>query len=448
MSDEDSLWELVERVKKDKVEYINLQFVDLPGMAKSVTIPVSRLDDALERGVWFDGSSVEGFARIAESDMYLKPDPSTYLVIPWQSSKKNVARLICDVHEPDGKEFEGSPRSILKRAVKEANDLGYIFNTGPELEFFLMKRDENGMVKPILHDSGGYFDLIMDHGFEVRKEMVLALENMGVTVETTHHEVAMGQHELDFKYDDALRTADKLITMKFALKFIAAQKGLHATFMPKPVYGINGSGMHVHESLFSIKQKKNAFYDKKDKYHLSDVAYHFIAGQLKYAREMCGVLAPLVNSYKRLVPGYEAPVYISWARINRSALIRVPKCFEDREESTRLEIRCSDSSSNPYLAFACLLKAGLEGIKHNLEPPEPVEENLFELDDAKLKELKIETLPATLGEAISEIEKSKLVRETFGEHAFKMYLKTLKEEWKEYCQHVSEWEIKRYLEKY
>jgi glutamine synthetase len=446
--DEDGAWELIERAKKDKIDYVNLQFVDLPGMVKSVTVPANRLEEILERGVWFDGSSVEGFARIAESDMYLKPDPSTYLVIPWQSNKKNVARLICDVHEPDGKEFDGGPRAILKRAVKEVNDLGYVFNTGPELEFFLMKRNEHESIRPTPHDSGGYFDLSMDQGFEVRKEMVLALEKMGVTVETTHHEVAMGQHEIDFKYDDALRTADKLITMKFALKSIATQMGLHATFMPKPVFGINGSGMHVHESFFSLKQKKNAFYDAGDKYHLSELAYHFIAGQLLHAREICGILAPLVNSYKRLVPGYEAPVYISWARINRSALIRIPKCFEGRESSTRIEIRCSDSSSNPYLAFACLLKAGLDGIKRKLEPPDPIEENLFEFDDTKLKKLHVDMLPGTLGEALSELQKSRLVKETLGEHAFNMYAATLKEEWINYCRYVSEWEIERYLQKY
>jgi len=446
--DDDGAWELIERAKKDKIDFINLQFVDLPGMVKSVTVPASRLDEILERGVWFDGSSVEGFARICESDMFLKPDPATYLVIPWQSNKKNVARIICDVYEPNGKEFEGSPRSILKRAIKEVEDMGYVFNTGPELEFFLMKRDEHGCIKPIVHDSGGYFDLNMDQGFEVRKEMVLALEKMGVTVETTHHEVAMGQHEIDFKYDTALATADKLVTMKFALKSIANMMGLHATFMPKPIQGINGSGMHVHESMFSIKQKKNMFYDAKDKYHLSDLAYQFVAGQLMHVREMCGVLAPLVNSYKRLVPGYEAPVYISWARINRSALIRVPKTFEGRESATRIEIRCPDSSSNPYLAFACLLRAGLDGVKRRLDPPEPIEENLYEFDGSTLKKMHVETLPGSLGEALHELRKSKLVKETFGEHAFDMYIATLNEEWTQYNMHVSEWEINRYLQRY
>lgn len=444
--------DFAKRIEEDKIDFVNLQFSDMMGMVKNVTIPVSKVLDAVENCVWFDGSSVEGFSRIFESDMMLKPDLNTYSVIPWlEREGRNVARLICDVLTPDGQPYEGDPRYILKKVLKEAEDLGYIYNTGPECEFFLFKK-ENGRIKTSAdrviepHDIGQYFDLVLDLGFEVRREMMLTLEKMGIEVETSHHEVAPGQHEIGFKYGDALTTADRVMTLKYTLKAIAEKYGLHATFMPKPITGVNGNGMHVHQSLFTIKGGENAFFDSKDKYNLSKTAYQFLSGQMKYARSMSAVLNPIVNSYKRLVPGYEASTYICWAQQNRSALIRVPKYTKGKDKSTRLEIRCPDPSSNPYLAFAVLLKAGLEGIKNNMKAPKPVEEDVFEFDKTDLEMRNIDTLPRTLWEALGELEANKTISDVLGSVLLKKYIRAKTKEWDEYRIHVTEWEVNTYLE--
>lgn len=433
------------KAKNDNVKFVNLQFSDIVGNVKSLTIPVQRLRDALEDGVWFDGSSIEGFARIHESDMFLKPDPYTYRVIPWHQGEEKTARLVCDIYTPDGKPFEGDPRFILKKVLEEARKMGFVYNTGPELEFFLFRK-ENAEIKPLPHDKGGYFDLSMDLAFEVRKDMVLALEKMGIEAETSHHEVAYAQHEIDFRYSDALTTADNTITLKFTLKAIAQKHDLHATFMPKPIFGINGSGMHVHQSLFDIKTGKNLFYNPKDRYRLSKFAYHFIAGQLAHVKGMSAILAPTVNSYKRLVPGYEAPVYICWAQINRSALIRIPRYTKGREQSTRCELRCPDSSCNPYLAFAVMLKAGLDGIKRKMKPPKPVEEDVYGFDNGKLEELNIDVLPHSLWEAIKQLKRNKVVQEALGQKLLERYVEAKTREWDEFRTNVTEWEVKRYLE--
>ena len=445
--------QLLERVKKDRIKFINLQFSDIMGMTKSVTIPVKELKKALERGVWFDGSSVEGYMRIHESDMYLMPDPKTYAVIPWlavvpwlPSDEIKTARLLCDVYNRDGRPFEGDPRYILKKVIKEAAELGFRFNVGPEPEFFLFKQ-ENG-IKTLSHDVGGYFDLSMDKAFEIRAEMGNALEKFGIRVEMSHHEVAPGQHEISFEYDDALTTADNVMTFKFTLKAIAQRYNLQATFMPKPVAKINGSGMHCHQSLADIRTGKNLFYDERDKYRLSSLAQSFIEGQLREVRGMSAILSPLVNSYKRLVPGYEAPVYVCWGMVNRAALIRIPGIREGRPETVRAEIRCPDPSSNPYLAFAAMLKSGLEGIKSLAEIRDPVEENVYKFDDTKLKSKYIETLPASLSEALDLMERSKLMKDLLGEETFKKYIFAKRKEAYEYRMCVHDWEILNYLGKY
>ena len=440
--------QVLRKVQEEDVRFINLQFTDVVGVVKSVTIPVSQFEDTIEHGKWFDGSSIEGFARIAESDMYLMPDLSTFAVIPWERGPDTTARVICWVHNPNGERFPGDPRAVLARVMEEAVKLGFIYNTGPELEFFLFKPDDGGRIAALPHDRGGYFDLSTDLASLVRKSMVNALADMGINVETSHHEVAAGQHEIDFQYDNALRTADNAVTFKYTLKAVAQQHGLHATFMPKPIFGINGSGMHVHQSLASVDTGENAFYDPNDEYGLSDVAKHFIAGQLYHARGMSAVLAPLVNSYKRLVPGYEAPVYISWARINRSALIRVPRISPGQPQATRIELRCPDPSCNPYLAFAVMLKAGLDGIKRKLPLPPPVEENLYHFDENELKRRSITTLPATLGHALDELSNNSIIQEALGEHAYERFLEAKTQEWDEYRMYVSQWELDRYLEVY
>ncbi|MDO8480719.1 MAG: type I glutamate--ammonia ligase [Nanoarchaeota archaeon] len=433
---------LIEQTKKDNVKYIQLQFTDLHGMIKAVNIPVERLKEALEKGIWFDGSSIEGFTRIFESDMVLHPDASTYAVLPWEEDP--TARLICDVHMPDGEPFEGDPRHILKRALAEASKMGFEYNIGPELEFFLFKKT-NGDFEPATHDVAGYFDYSpRDLATSVRNEIVRALESMGMEVEMSHHEVAFGQHEIDFKYGNALLSADRCLTFKHVVKSIAHKHDLYATFMPKPVYGINGSGMHINQSLFT--DGKNAFYDAEDEYKLSKTARHFIAGQLKQVRGMSAVLSPTVNSYKRLVPGYEAPVYICWARRNRSALVRIPRYSPGREQSTRAELRCPDPSCNPYLALAVMLTAGLDGIKSKLEPPTPVEENVYHLDESGRESKGIGTLPGSLKEALDEFKKNSLLRTALGEHTFSKYLEAKKEEWDDYALQVTPWEKKRYFE--
>lgn len=433
---------ILEEAKKQGVQLVNLQFVDLFGNVKSVTIPIEHLQEALDEGHGFDGSSIEGFVRIFESDMIAMPDINTFKILPWRPNDKKEARLICDIYRPGGKPFEGDPRSILKKALQELKNEGFGFYTGPELEFFLLKSNE-GLTA---HDAGGYFDYSpLDMAIDVRRDATFALQQMGFDIEMSHHEVAPGQHEIDFKFEEALKTADNAITFKTVIKVIALAHSLTATFMPKPFFGQNGSGMHVHQSLYDIKTKKNVFFDPEDKYKLSKNAYYFIGGQLKYIREICAIVAPTVNSYKRLVPGYEAPVYICWARRNRSALIRVPEYFPGNEMATRVELRCPDSSCNPYLAFTAMLKAGLEGIKKKIEPPTPVEEDVYEFDDRKLAEFYIKTLPASLGEAIEELEKSNFIKDVLGKSALEKYITGKKQEWDEYRLQVTDWEKNKYL---
>jgi glutamine synthetase len=433
--------EIVRRVSDDGIEFINMQFTDIVGVVKSVTIPVAELEVVLESGQWFDGSSVLGFARIAESDMYLVPDLGTYAIIPWQADGSVTARLICDVYTPDGEPFEGDPRYVLKRALAEAEAMGHTYHTGPEPEFFLFESDGNGRAVPKPQDQGGYFDLSTDRGLDVRNKMSKALAAFGIQVEASHHEVASGQHEIDFRYADALRTADNVVTFKATLKEVARQHGLHATFMPKPIAGINGSGMHVHQSLMDKDTGRNAFADIGAEYGLTDLALGFIAGQLLHARSMSAILAPLVNSYKRLVPGYEAPVYISWGQINRSALIRVPQVQSNRPESTRLELRCPDPSCNPYLAFAVMLRAGLDGIRRQLQPPPISNEDLYERRSRR----GLEMLPGSLGEALAALQSDDLMRETLGDHILERFVEAKTSEWQDYVTHVSGWETERYL---
>ena len=437
--------QIIDRVAADDIEFISLQFTDIVGVVKSVTIPATELQIVLDRGQWFDGSSVLGFARIAESDMYLVPDLDTYAVIPWKRDGSPTARIICDVYTPKGEPFQGDPRHVLKRVVAEAAGMGYIYNTGPEPEFFLFESDDNGRALPRPQDQGSYFDLSTDRGLTVRNEMSRALAAFGIEVEASHHEVASGQHEIDFRYTDALRAADNVVTFKVTLKEVAREHQLHATFMPKPIAGINGSGMHVHQSLFHADTGDNAFADDQEERGLSQEALHFIAGQLAHARGMSAVLAPLVNSYKRLVPGYEAPVYISWGQINRSALIRVPQVQPDHPASTRLELRCPDPSCNPYLAFAVMLRAGLDGIERKLEPPPIANEDLYHLDDLGRRTLGLDMMPGSLGEALEELKRDDLMRETLGEHIFDRFVGAKSIEWQEYSTHVSGWELERYL---
>ncbi len=439
--------EIREAVRKHRIKFINLWFTDITGVVKNVTIPVDQLDMCLEHGVWFDGSSIEGFARIAESDMYLVPDPDTFAVIPWEPQEQATARLICHVYTPEGEPFIGDPREALIRVMREAEEMGFIYNTGPEPEFFLFKPHPDGSLLPLQpHDHASYFDVSTDLARNVRRQMVDALRAFGIETEASHHEVAVGQHEIDFKYSNALRAADNMVTLRVTLKAIAQLNGLHCTFMPKPVPFINGSGMHTHQSLSYKDSGKNAFADPDDRYGLSEIARQFVAGQLAHARGMSAILAPLVNSYKRLTPGYEAPVYVSWARINRSALIRVPQVSPGQVESTRIELRYPDPSCNPYLAFAVMLKAGLDGIKRKLEPPEPVEEDIYHLDDGRRDRL--ERLPATLGEALDEMEKDEVVKDALGPHITARYLEAKRQEYGEYSLQVTRWELDRYLALY
>ncbi len=439
--------EILAKIKKENITHINLQFSDIFGIVKNITIPHHKFATCIKNGTWFDGSSIKGFARISESDMFLSPDLATFRVIPWYSNHDyRVARVICDVYKPNGDPFEGDPRYVLKRLLEQAKKMGYKYYTGPELEFFLFKR-EDGEIKALPHDKGSYFDLTMDMAYKVREEMMNTLEKMGIEIESSHHEVAPGSHELSFKYDDALATADNAMTLRYVIKAVAAKHGLHATFMPKPVYGINGSGMHVHQSLFDIRTKKNIFYNGKDPYLLSEAAYQFIAGQLKHIKEASALVSPLVNSYKRLIPGYEAPVYITWARKNRSSLIRVPET-RGNTQSTRVEIRCPDPSANPYLAFAALLAMGLHGINKKYKAPKPVEENVYNYDQSKLFKKHIETLPHSLWSAISHLKNSKVMKEGLGEYMFKNYIEAKTKEWDDYRTHVTDWEIDRYLEVY
>lgn len=439
--------EQIEQAKARGIRFIQLQFTDIMGVVKAVTIPTHQLEGSVRHGTWFDGSSVEGFTRIAESDQYLMPDMRTFSEIPW--SNGTAARVICDVFTPRGEPFAGDPRYVLRRQVERARKLGYIVNMGPELEFFLFRRAEDGTIEPLPHDQAGYFDFSSDLGTSIRHDMVDALEKFGIRVEAAHHEVAAGQHEIDFEYADALQTADNAITFKFALKAIAQQHGLYATFMPKPIHGINGSGMHTHQSLWSIADERNAFADPESPYGLSALAKSYMAGILAHARGMIAVLAPLVNSYKRLVPGYEAPTYITWGRTNRSALIRVPMISPGRSiEGTRAEVRCPDPSSNTYLAFAAMIAAGLDGVEQGQTLGAPVEESLFEMDAATIASKAIRELPGTLGEALDELERDEVIRDALGDHVFSHFLEAKRAEWDEYRTQVSDWEVERYLEQF
>ncbi len=439
---------VMEAAQEAGIRFVNLQFTDVLGVVKTVSIPLHKLDDAIDHGLWFDGSSVEGFARIHESDMYLAPDLDTFGVIPWDRGENATAKVFCDVYTPDGSPFDGDPRQVLKRQLAEAQSMGFRYQTGPELEFFLLRTDGPSGIEPLAHDQAGYFDVTTDLAADVRKEMVNALEQQGIVVEASHHEVAVGQHEIDFKYGPALQTADNAVTFRVTLKAVAQRHGLYATFMPKPFYGINGSGMHCHQSLADAASGENLFFGPNDEYNLSDLAKHFIAGQLHHARGMAAVLAPLVNSYKRLVPGYEAPVYISWARINRSALIRVPQTSRGRPEATRIELRCPDPSCNPYLAFAVMLAAGLDGIRNKLLPPRPVEENLYHFDDQMMAKYAVGMLPGTLKEALDELGQDDVIRDALGEHVYEWFVEAKMSEWEEYRKRVSPWELERYLETY
>jgi len=439
--------QMINRVDEDNIRFISLQFTDVTGSVKSVDITPERLPTALEDGVWFDGSSVEGFARVQESDMRLVLDPSTYAVLPWSPEGLRRARVFCDIYKPNGEAFEGDPRGVLKRLLEDLDEKGWVFNIGPEPEFFLFRRNGQEDIHPVPYDVGGYFDFsARDQATLVRNELMYALNEMGLEVEMGHHEVARGQHEIDFRYGEALKTADNVITMKYTVKAIAAKYDLIASFMPKPIFGVNGSGMHTHQSIFS-QDGENLFFDGNDEHHLSELAYQFLAGQLKHARGMSAVIAPTANSYKRLVPGYEAPVYIGWAQINRSALIRLPRYTTGRNKSVRLELRCPDPSANPYLAFAAMLAAGMDGIEEKLDCPEPLNNlNIWNLDEEEREERGIESLPGSLAEAMYEFDKNDVIKEALGPVICDVFKRAKWAEVEEYRTRVTDWEISRYLE--
>ena len=432
---------VLKMAKEHDVKFIRLWFTDILGMLKSFAITVEELEGALEEGMGFDGSSIEGFARIDESDMVVLPDPDTFRLLPGQPREdRAVARMFCDVMKPGGEPFEGDPRYVLKRNLKKIADMGYTFYVGPELEYFYFRNSKGTE----LLDQGGYFDMTPhDAAVDMRKETVLALEELGIGVEYSHHEVAPSQHEIDMRYTDALTMADSVMTYRLVVKEIALKNGVYATFMPKPVFGINGSGMHVHQSLF--KGERNAFFDKNDEYNLSQMAKYYIAGLLKYAPEFTAVTNQWINSYKRLVPGYEAPVYLSWARRNRSDLVRVPEYRPGREKATRVELRSPDPTCNPYLAFSVMLAAGLEGIEKEFEVPKPIEENVYEMTEDERQKRGINTLPASLEEATLLTEKSELVRKALGDHVFDAFIKNKKVECELYRTQVTDYELKRYL---
>ena len=457
--------DLTAQVREAQIKFVDLQFTDIFGAIKNVTIPASQLGDALENGVWFDGSAIEGYSRVAEHDMYLVPDPTTFAVVPWTHADEKTARLICWVYTPRGERFLGDPRNALDRVLKEAVGLGYQYNAGPELEFFLFQNSAN--LQTIENDRAGYFDHSTDQGSFLRRQAVRILETMGVEFESFHHEIGPGQHEIDLEVGPALRAADNVMTTKYVVKALAQQNNLRATFMPKPVFGLPGSGMHTHQSLTLLDDHQaggrngankivpssalpgeNVFTAFNEQYNLSAVARHFIAGQLYHAKAMTVILAPLVNSYKRLTAGYEAPVYISWARVNRGALIRVPHSGPGTNQryAVRLELRCPDPSCNPYLAFAVMLKAGLDGIKRRLPLPEPVEESIFQFDPTELRRRSIDTLPLTLREAIDELGKDEIIQEALGEVIYENFIEAKREEWSDYRRHVSPWEVERYFD--
>lgn len=433
--------EIMAKAKELKIEFIRLQFTDILGIVKNVAIPASQLEKALNNEIMFDGSSIEGFTRIEESDMNLRPDPDTFTIFPWRTKEAPVARFICDVYTCEGKPFEGDPRYVLRKAVAEAAREGYTINVGPECEFFLFRQDEDDKPTTITHDQGGYFDLSpIDRGENARRDIVLTLAEMGFEIEASHHEVAPGQHEIDFHYADALITADRVSTLKFVTRIMARIHNLHATFMPKPLFGVNGSGMHTHLSLF--KDGKNAFYDPKGPNQLSQAALHFIGGLLKHVSSFTAVTNPLVNSYKRLIPGYEAPVYVSWSASNRSALLRVPA---SREMGTRIELRNPDPSCNPYLAFALMIRAGLDGIHNKIMPPEATRKNIYHMTSAERMSEGISSLPGDLREALDMMIQDSFVHETLGDHIFQHFLDAKSIEWEVYRTQVHEWEIQQYL---
>jgi glutamine synthetase len=436
--------QVLERAEREGVKFMRLQFSDIVGSIKNVEIPDKQFEDALDGKIMFDGSSIEGFVRIEESDMYLKPDLNTFRVFPWAyNSGERVARIICDIANPDGTPFPGCPRTALKRVMGLAADKGYAMKAGPEAEFFLFQK-RDGRLTTETHDSAGYFDLTpVDMGEDVRREIVLALEAMGFHVEAAHHEVAPGQHEIDFRYDDVLTTADSISTFRFIVRNVANRNGLHATFMPKPIYGINGSGMHTHQSLFTNDQ--NMFFDPTGRWQLSELCLNYIGGILLHAKGFCAITNPLVNSYKRLVPGYEAPTNIAWSEKNRSPLVRVPAA---RGLGTRIELRMPDPSCNPYLALAVMLRCGLDGIEKKLDPGPPINKNIYKMSHRERRHLKIDELPGNLTEALDELEKDQLVREVLGKHIFEHFVEAKREEWFDYIKHVSPWEVDRYLGMY
>jgi glutamine synthetase len=441
------LRELLSRIEEDQVKFLSLQFTDVTGAVKSLDIPVSRTEGAVQEGIWFDGSSVEGFARIQESDMRLMPDTDTYAVLPWSPIDSRRARIICDIYLPDGSPFMGDPRGTLKRILERIKTRGWTFNVGPEPEFFLFKRNGPASIHPVPHDVGGYFDFsATDEAVRVRTQLMAALGSMGLVVEMGHHEVALGQHEIDFEYADALRAADNILTLKYTVKAIAAQYDLIASFMPKPIFGINGSGMHCHQSLFD-SQGKNLFFDPNDQFNLSDLAYSFIAGQLHHARALSAVVAPTVNSYKRLVPGYDAPVYVGWEQINRSALIRTPLYAPGREESIRAELRCPDPSGNPYLALTVMLAAALDGIDNSMTAPDPLNDiNVYHLTREEREQQEIAELPGSLAEALHLLDEDSVLKEAIGPSAYESFARAKWAEVEEYRTKVTDWEVERYLE--
>jgi glutamine synthetase len=439
--------EFLKKIKEDNVKFLSLQFTDVTGAVKSVDIPAHRVPSAMEDGVWFDGSSVEGFSRIQESDMRLVIDPSTYVVLPWSPDDYRRGRVFCYIYQPDGNPFPGDPRGALKRTLDSLEKRGWTYNVGPEPEFFLFKRNGPSSIHPVPHDVGSYFDFSAnDEAVRVRTELMDALQGMGLDIEMGHHEVALGQHEIDFRFDDALRTADNVLTMKYTVKAIAAKHDLVASFMPKPIFGINGSGMHCHQSLFD-KSGENLFFDAADPYNLSKVGYGFIAGQLNHARALAAIVAPTVNSYKRLVPGYEAPVYVGWAQINRSALIRIPRFTEGRNKSMRAELRFPDPSANPYLAFTVMLAAALDGIDNKLPCPEPLNNlNVYHLSHEERQAMNISELPGSLSEALRELEKDAVLQGAFGPIMYEAFTRAKWAEIEEYRMKVTDWEVEHYLE--
>jgi glutamine synthetase len=438
--------EILKIVKKENIHFFRLQFVDIFGLMKNIAIPLSQIEKALDGQMMFDGSSIDGFVRINESDMYLKPDYDTFVTLPWRNKQGvGAARIICDVYKSDGTPFSGCPRVNLKRVLADAKKMGFTMNVGTEAEFFLFNLDDCGNPSINTRDTAGYFSVDPeDHGIDCRREVIETLEKMGFEIEASHHEVAEGQHEVNFKYADAITAADNTVTFKWVVKTIARKYGLHATFMPKPVFGINGSGMHTNQSLFTLNGS-NAFFDKKDKLQLSKVAYQYLAGITKNARSFAAVTNPLINSYKRLVPGYEAPVYVAWSASNRSALMRIPA---SRGLGTRVEVRCPDPACNPYLAFAMMLNAGLDGIKNNLTPPPSIDVNIYQMTIAQKKKAKIASLPASLQEALSEFKKNPISKATLGEHIYDRYVTAKELEWDAYRIAVTDWELDNYLHVY